>query len=110
VGFLDWAIKRAPWYKDIAYFLVTALEIDKRREWEQALVSYYLSVLDGLGCKAPSFAEAWYLYRCELIYSLTVWTCNGDAMGQFQNEAINTACAVRAGMAVLDHGSIDLLI
>jgi hypothetical protein len=109
VGFLDWAAKRAPWYKDFAYFLVTALEIDTRRLWERQLLTDYLSVIRERGIEAPMFEEAWRLYRCELVYSFIVWTCNGDDKGQFQDEAINTACAVRAGMAVLDHGSIDLL-
>jgi hypothetical protein len=109
VGFLDWAVKRAPWYKDFTYFLVTALEIDKRRLWERALLSDYLSVIRERDIEAPPLEEAWRLYRCELVYSFIVWTCNGDDKGQFQDEAINTACAVRAGMAVLDHGSLDLL-
>jgi aminoglycoside phosphotransferase (APT) family kinase protein len=109
IGFLDWAVKRAPWYKDFTYFLVTALDIDRRREWERELLSHYLLCIEKRGISPPSYEEAWLCYRCELVYSLTIWICNGDAQGQFQNESVNTACAVRAGMAVLDHASLELL-
>jgi hypothetical protein len=109
IGFLDWLVKKGPWYKDIAYFFVTALDAADRREWERDLIAHYLEALAARGVQAPAFEDAWFAYRCELAYSLIVWLCNGDDKGQWQSESINAAGAGRAAFAVLDHDSLALL-
>lgn len=105
-GFLDAQPRRAPWVKDFAYQMAAALDIDDRRAWERPLLARYLRRLSEAGVAAPSLEEAWYDYRCELVYGLFIFMINE---GHFQREETNTAFAARFGAAVLDHDSFQLL-
>jgi len=105
-GFIDWFARPDRWVTGIAYFLVTTLDIVDRKNWERPLLAHYLTRLAYYGATAPSFDEAWFAYRCTLLYPLVVWLNNSAA---WQPEAINTVCAARAGAACLDHDVFALL-
>lgn len=105
-GFLDMQVRKSTWVQDVAYHLVAALDVQDRRRWERALLERYLKRLRAHGVDAPEFAEAWLLYRCELVYGLFIFLINEV---KFQSEAVNTAYAARFAAAVTDHDSLALL-
>lgn len=108
-GFIDWQIKRGPWQQDVTYFLVSALDVTDRREWERPLLEYYFGRLSHYGVETPTFSQAFLAYRMEVIYGLLIWITNGDDHNEFQSEAINTGNTHRFATAALDHGSLELL-
>jgi aminoglycoside phosphotransferase (APT) family kinase protein len=105
-GFLDWQLKQAPWFQDFTFFLVSALDVIDRRNWERSLVSRYVRQLASLGVSALSFEEAWLGYRREISYGLFIWLVNSSDM---QPEHIAAANAARFNMAAVDHDSLSLL-
>jgi hypothetical protein len=105
-GFLDAQVRRSVWYQDVAYYMVAALDVIDRRNWERGLLNYYLGRLAAYSCTPPSFEEAWLCYRCEVAFGFFIWIINSD---RFQSEATNTAVAARFGMAAIDHSTFDLL-
>lgn len=106
-GLIDWVARPEHWPIGLSYFLLCALDIADRRSWERALLSHYLTRLHHHGAQAvPSFEEAWFFYRCAAFYPVVTWL-NNSAI--WQPEAINTANAVRAATAALDHDAYGLL-
>jgi hypothetical protein len=105
-GFLDFFSRPERWPLHYAYFISNALDGLDRRAWERPLLARYLRTLAAHGVTAPSFEEAWYAYRCALLFPLIVWYTNP---AKWQPESINTINAARAGLAMLDHGTLDLL-
>jgi hypothetical protein len=100
-GFLDAQPRRAPWVKDLAYHIVSALDVEDRRAWERPLLARYLRRLAQHGVSdAPSFEEAWADFRAELDYGLFIFMINES---HFQREEVNTAYASRFAAAILDH-------
>jgi len=78
-----------------------------RRRWYRDLLRLYVDRLAAHGVRQPpSHDEAWRLYRCACFYPVVTWLNNSAV---WQPEAINTANAVRAAMAALDHDSFGLL-
>lgn len=107
-GFLDAQVRRSPWYQDVAYHMTAALDIVDRREWEQALLSFYLQRLSRYGVATPpSFDDAWEAYRREIAYGLFIFLINET---RFQTEATNTAYAARFAAAAIDHDTFGLLL
>lgn len=103
-GFLDAQARRAPWYHDVPYHLIGALDIIDRRRWEQPLLSHYLHRLAAHGVTdPPSFDEAFDAYRRSIVYGLFIFMINET---RFQTEAINTAYTARFAAAALDHGLV----
>jgi Phosphotransferase enzyme family len=109
-GVIDWFGRKAPWHHDFAYFLVSALDIADRRNWERALLSFYLRKLSLYGAENLQFDEAWLAYRRDIMYGLYIWTLNGDAEGEYQMEPMNIGNTSRFGMAALDHDTLELLL
>jgi hypothetical protein len=106
-GVIDWVARPEHWPIGIAYFLLCALDIADRRKWERALLSHYVTRLVSHGARdVPSFEDAWFLYRCASFYPVVTWLKNSAV---WQPEAINTANAVRAATAALDHDALGLL-
>jgi aminoglycoside phosphotransferase (APT) family kinase protein len=105
-GFLDWFARVEPWAFEYAYFLSNSLDSLDRRAWEQPMLSRYLRTLNNMGVDAPTFDEAWYSYRCALVFPLIVWYTNPT---KWQPAAINTACVARAALAMIDHDTLGLL-
>lgn len=105
-GFLDYFARIEHWPISYAYFLSNSLDSLDRRDWERPLLARYLRQLRTRGVAAPDFDEAWYAYRCALLFPMIVWFTNP---ANWQPEAINTLNTARAGLAMLDHGTLDLL-
>ncbi len=106
-GVIDWVARPEHWPIGIAYFMLCALDIRDRRQWEKALLCHYLTKLKTYGAAdVPAFDEAWFVYRCATFYPVVTWLNNS---GVWQPEAINTANAVRAATAALDHDAMALL-
>lgn len=106
-GVIDWVARPEHWPFGISYFMLCSLDIPDRRRWERALLSHYLTRLRFYGAPdVPAFEEAWFLYRCSTFYPVVTWLNNS---GAWQPEAINTANAVRAATAAMDHDVLNLL-
>ena len=102
-GVLDWqSTRRGPWAHDFTYFLVSALDMKERRDWERPLLAHYLEQLAHHGAPAPPFAEAWDAYVGQIVYGLYYWLVNPT---EFQAELNNCAVAPRFALAALDHGA-----
>jgi thiamine kinase-like enzyme len=75
MGLSDWqCCARGDWARDVAYVLSTALAVERRRDWEQDLLRYYLECLREVGGPAAEFDEAWYFYRLHMLTVLSFWT------------------------------------
>ncbi len=108
-GLYDWNCRHASWQYDVPYFLVSALDVTDRRKWEQSLLKHYLVRLEAYGVDAPDFDEAWWKYRCGVIFGLVTWVGNGDEKGQFQLETVNLMQAMQFAWAAMDHDTLELL-
>lgn len=54
-----WALLYDHWSHDVTCFLVPALDIADRREWDRRFIRYYLEFLEAHGLAIPSsFDEA----------------------------------------------------
>jgi hypothetical protein len=105
-GFIDWCARREPWVIGFTYFLLSCLDALDRRAWERPLLQRYLAGLQASGAQAPSFDEAWLLYRCTTIFPLLTWVNNS---AKWQPESVNTRNALRAAWAVIDHDALSVL-
>jgi len=106
-GVIDWVGRPEHWTIGIAYFIVGTLDIIDRRNWERALISHYLTRLKAYGVPdAPSFDDAWFLYRIACFYPIMTWLNNSSV---WQPEAINTVNVVRGVVAAVEHDSFGLL-
>ncbi|MFV0408750.1 MAG: hypothetical protein ACK5LJ_03335 [Paracoccus sp. (in: a-proteobacteria)] len=105
-GFFDMQVNRAPWFADVTYHLICALDLMDRRDWERPLLQYYLDCLEAEGIPAPGYEEAWDCYRKEIAWGLFVFMINET---RFQTEAVNTAYCARFADAALCHDTLSLL-
>ena len=106
-GFFDMQVNRAPWFHDVTYHLVCALDIADRREWERPLLMHYLDCLRRHGlADVPDFEQAFECYRRDIAWGLFIFIINET---RFQTEAINTAYAARFADAALAHDTKRLL-
>lgn len=105
-GFFDMQVARAPWFMEVTYHMVAALDLADRPQHEEALLRHYLQALRSHGVDAPSWDDAWACYRREIVYGLFIFLINET---RFQTEAINTAYTARFGAAALQHGTRELL-
>lgn len=75
MGLCDWqCISAGHWSRDLSYALASALSVEQRRDWEDALIERYLDRLGSAGGEAPPRAQAWELYRQQLPGALAMWT------------------------------------
>jgi aminoglycoside phosphotransferase (APT) family kinase protein len=75
MGLCDWqCISAGHWSRDLSYALSSALSIEQRREWEDALIATSLDHLAHAGGQAPTRAQVWELYRQQLPGALAMWT------------------------------------
>jgi hypothetical protein len=75
MGLTDWqATQQGGWGYDFAYLVGSACEPEDRRAWERDLLALYLEQLARSGGKAPSFDDAWLIYRQQLFYPCSAWT------------------------------------
>jgi aminoglycoside phosphotransferase (APT) family kinase protein len=80
-GLLDWQLMRiANWANDVAYALVTGLDVETRRASERALLRHYLAELTARGVDAPPWDDAWRLYRQQMLWGIVTWTVTPTSM------------------------------
>ena len=80
-GLLDWQLMRvANWANDVAYTIMTALDVEERRSGEWSLLRSYLEELSSLGVAAPAWDEAWERYRQQMPYGIACWMVTPTAM------------------------------
>lgn len=71
-GLIDWQLMvRGAWVHDVAYFIVTALSIERRRRHDRDLLRRYLDRLAGHGVTAPELDEAWQDYAAAIVWGVT---------------------------------------
>jgi aminoglycoside phosphotransferase (APT) family kinase protein len=80
-GLLDWQLMRvANWANDVAYTIVTALDVEQRRSGERTLLQTYLDELSSLGVAGPAWDEAWLRYRQQMPHGIACWMVTPTAM------------------------------
>lgn len=105
VGFLDWQMMgRGRWIADVAYFIVSALDVEDRQKLERDLLRHYLAKLASHGVRVPTFDDAFQDYRRAILYSLVVWLGNPDLC---QPPAINLTCLARTSHALIEHRTLE---
>jgi hypothetical protein len=106
-GLMDWQSPRlGSWAWDVSYFIVSALEIGTRREYERELLAHYLEALAGQGIAAPTPDQAWLAYRQYNAYGLFVKIVNPDI---FKPREINLAWMSRHVAAAEDLETFESL-
>jgi aminoglycoside/choline kinase family phosphotransferase len=106
IGFLDWQrMMRGPWIWDVAYTLCGFLSPNDRRAHEKALLRDYLTDLTKLGAPAPSFEDAWTLYRAQLFYGM-VWVVVPP--GTQPEDAIESV-STRFAQAIVDLDAFEVV-
>lgn len=73
-GLLDFQLMvRGPWCHDLAYLLITGLDIDLRRQHERELIALYRDTLARHGVlNVPTEDEAFLLYRQSAVWGLVI--------------------------------------
>ncbi len=85
---------------DVTYYLMTALDTDRRRQHERTLIQEYLDTLTSLGVHAPSMAQAWHDHRLAALWGLVIgWLITPPVN---YGEAITRANLERLTQAVID--------
>jgi aminoglycoside phosphotransferase (APT) family kinase protein len=80
-GLLDWQLMRiANWSNDVAYTLMTALDVEERRKGEQDLLRHYLDELARRGVQPPAWDDAWSLYRAQMVWGIVAWMVTPTTM------------------------------
>jgi aminoglycoside phosphotransferase (APT) family kinase protein len=88
-GLLDWQLMRiANWANDVAYTVMTALDVDERRKSERDLLRQYLDELASRGVQPPKWDQAWDLYRAQMVWGVVAWTVTPTAM--YNTELLDT--------------------
>lgn len=97
-GLLDWQLMRAAnWANDVAYTIVTALDVEERRSGERPLLRSYLDELSSLGVDAPAWDEVWERYRQQMPYGIACWMVTPTAMySETLLDALIRRCVVAA--------------
>ena len=112
-GLLDWQVTfRGGWGHDFCYTLLSSLDIEDRRNWERDLLAYYLQRLQEGGAAAPSFDEAWTLYRQQTLYTFVGWLYTigfGPLQPEMQPPEYCLRVIERSGAAVEDLESLKSL-
>jgi hypothetical protein len=106
-GFYDAFPSRSPWFYEVTYHIICALDIGERRLWEKPLLAHYLMALRRHGIdSAPTLNDAWEHYIRSIAWGLFVFAVNEPI---FQSHAINGAYVVRFADAALCHETYRLL-
>jgi aminoglycoside phosphotransferase (APT) family kinase protein len=80
-GLLDWQLMRiANWANDVAYTLMTALDVEERRKGERDLVRHYVDELASRGVQPPAWEDAWTLYRAQMVWGIVAWMVTPTSM------------------------------
>jgi hypothetical protein len=113
-GVVDWQVSfRGGWGHDFAYTVLSALDIQDRRNWECDLLTHYLDRLRHYGAaSAPSFDEAWTSYRKQTLYTFVGWLYTigfGPLQPNMQPDELCLKVIERSAATVDDLESLKLL-
>ena len=109
VGFLDWQVcRRGNWAQDLAYFLVSALTIEDRRESEEGLLNAYLDALEVPAEGRPTIDDVRLRVAAAHPYSLVVWLTTHQS-DRAQRPEVCRALIAAYGAAMADSRSADAL-
>jgi aminoglycoside phosphotransferase (APT) family kinase protein len=104
-GLIDWQVLQGGvWALDVAYHLAAVLDPDDRARSERDLVDHYLDRLAAHGGSPPGRDDAWWLYRAHLPYGFFMWGITRRVV-----RPVIEHLTGRLGLAVAQHGSLDLL-
>jgi hypothetical protein len=104
-GLIDWqVIQQGVWALDVAYHLGAVLDPDDRQRGERQLLDHYLDRLAAHGGSPPARDDAWWLYRAHLPYGFFMWGITRRVV-----RPVIEHLTGRLGLAVAQHGSLDLL-
>lgn len=99
-GFFDSLLRREPGISEACYHIVNALDPIDRRQHDHALVAHYRDELIARGIEVPGFEEMMHQYAAFIIVNYVTFIVN-EAF--YHTEQFNTAHAVRAAVAMMDH-------
>jgi phosphotransferase family enzyme len=105
-GLIDWqVVQQGVWALDVAYHLAAVLDPADRARSERDLLDHYLDRLAAHGVTTPPDRDrAWWLYRAHLPYGFFMW-----GITRMVDRPIVERHTRRLGLAVAEHGSLDLL-
>lgn len=113
MGYVDWqVVMRGGWGHDFAYTVNSGCEPEDRRDWAPDLLRAYLDELAGAGGRAPSFDEAWLIYRQQSMFAYAAWAFTiGRAAYQPEMQSRETCLTLmrRITAAVHENESLDAL-
>jgi hypothetical protein len=108
-GLLDWqAIRRGHPLRDLAYFLVLALDPETRRRHQIQLLERYCEALRAAGGPSLGAGEAWGTYRSMAAYPFVAATFTAG-FGGLQSQAIAQEGLRRAAAAVVELDTLPAL-
>ena len=107
-GLLDFQLLvRGHWVHDVAYAMITGLDINDRRNHEKEIIQHYLSELAAHGITPPCFDEAWLSYRQAAIWGLVIgWLITPPAN---YGEKITSANIFRMVTAMIDLDTLSVI-
>ena len=112
MGLADWqCISTGHWSRDLSYAIASALSVDQRRDWEHALLDRYLDRLASEGGQALPRAQAWNLYRQQLVGALAMWTTTlypPRFLPAMQPKSTSAEMLRRILTAIDDHDALDV--
>lgn len=108
VRLLDWqCVQVAHWAHDVSYFMVSGLSVADRRAAARDLIAGYVAALREFGvADAPDADAAWEAFCAYAFHGIGWMMC----LVEMQDEETCCAMAERFSAAVVDLGSIDLIL
>lgn len=105
---LDWqCCQLAHWAYDVSYFLISGLSVADRRVCERDLLSHYLGKLRDFGvADVPALDAAYQAFRAYAFHGMGWCMC----MVEMQPEEVCTAMTERFSSAVVELGTLDILL
>jgi hypothetical protein len=80
-GLLDWQLAlRGCWALDVTYLLTTALDPEQLALSEHELIHRYLQRLADAGVTPPTHEDAYFAYRCHVLYGVLMWLVTPDGV------------------------------
>ncbi len=114
MGLLDWqCVSRGHWSRDLAYALTATLAVEDRRNWEEDLITLYVSEVNARSNTPITFDEAWLRYRQQVFSALAFWTPTYSppafAPDNMQPEELSVEMIKRFTNAIVDLDSFGAL-
>ena len=105
-GFYDSLPMRTAPMVEVSYLITNVLDHGDRRNHDRELVAHYREQLIRNGVDAPDLDELMRQFAAFLPFGYATFMVNSTT---YQTESFNTAHAARYSVAMLDHGTRDLI-